>query len=351
MKINENLKIAVGIDIGHSKVKCGFALSDAPNKHIMLSFPTVVIDYFEHSSEETRIKIERDDMVELGGKRYFFGDTALAQGTASTYTGQEKDWIKTTEHDVLIAGAWHKIHQELEKIKKDELPSGYVLVFGLPTKYYSSLKPLLEARIDAVLKPLLKKGQVMKVLIKAQSEAPFSCLAFEEDGSLSKEHQMNKENWASLEMGHFSGDLSVWYNGQILHRLSDSTYGTQIVYSKLDELLSAKYPTNLNGVLANMVETKTIFFNGSMHDVGAEVEQAAMVLQRSLLEKLKTQLSDHKNLLHGIIISGGGTPLIFDAIKKEYPNAVKIPKVDPRNVVLESFIRMGLYAANVKKIV
>lgn len=350
LMINHNLKVAVGIDIGHSNVKHGFVFSDLPEERHYGKFPTVVIDYFRHESEDTRKEIEKNDMVELNGKKYFFGKTAQIQGTASTYTGQEIDWINTIEHDVLILGAWKRVQNAIKE-KRNELPAAYVVLLGLPTKFYSSQKNILEERVEKIITPLLKEGQKLKIIIKAQSEAPLSCLAFNETGLPSKVHDMSKENWGIIEVGFKTADFSVWYDGQIVSRLSDSTNGAFIVYEYVDKKLSNKYPTNSNGILTKIIEDKQLFYQSALHDLSDVVEEGAERLQKSLLEKAKSIFSEHKDLLHGIIIAGGATSLIFDAFKEKYPNTHIIPGIDPQHVVLESFLRIGLFAINVKKVI
>lgn len=356
-KINKDFKVGIGIDVGHSRVKYGCVFNDEPKKRFEGSYPTVVIDYFEHNSDETRAKIEKEDMVELKGKKYFFGKTAQLQGSANTYTGQEKDWVNSIEHDVLILGAWKRVEEVIKKEKK-ELPEGYVVVLGLPTKFYSAQKEVLEKRVEEILKEKLLENQKLKIVIKAQSEAPLSCLSFNEMGvptsQLSKEeggHQMDKESWGIIEGGFVTTDFTVWYNGQVINRLSDSASGAQIVYESVDKELSGKIPTNLNGILEQIVENKKLFYKGNTIDYTDVVERGAEKLQKAILEKAKQVFSEHKDVLRGIIIAGGSTPLIFDAFKDKGYRVYTIPNIDPRNVVLESFLRIALYALNVKKVI
>ena len=356
MKINKELKVGIGIDVGHSRVKFGFVYGNEPKKRFEDSFPTVVIDYFKHNSDETCAKIEKEDMVELNGKRYFFGDTAQIQGSANTYTGQEKEWIDSVEHDVLILGAWKRVQEQIIK-EKNELPSGYVVVLGLPTKFYSSQKDILEERVNKILQSHLMEGQKLKLVIKPQSEAPLSCLAFNEIGiptsELSHEdggHRMDRESWGIIEGGYGTTDFTVWYQGQVINRLSDSASGAQIVYESVDKELSGKYPTNLNGVLAEIVETKHLFYAGKRIDLTDVVERGAEKLQKAILEKTKQVFAEHKDVLHGIIVAGGSTPLLFDALKEKY-RVYTLPNIDPRYVVLESFLRIALYAINIRKVV
>lgn len=356
MKINKDLKVGIGIDVGHSRVKFGFVYGDKPKNHFMSSFPTVVIDYFVHNSDETRVKIEREDMVELDGKKYFFGETAQTQGSSTTYTGQEQDWIQSVEHDILILGAWTCIHEVIKKERK-ELPSGYVVVLGLPTKFYSSQKDILIERAERILRTKMQADQDLKIVVKPQSEAPLACLSFNEIGvptsELKKEeggHQMDKESWGVIEGGFKTTDYSLWYNGQIINRLSDSSHGAFIAYESVDKELSGKIPTNLNGVLEKIIETKHLFHKGEMLDFTDVVERGAEKLQKSVLEKAKQIFDEHKDLLYGIIVAGGSTSLIYEALKDKY-RAFVIPNIDPRYVVLEAFLRISLYAINVRKVI
>lgn len=353
------LKVGIGIDVGHSRVKFGYVFNDEPKERFVDSFPTVVMDYFKHDSDETRAKIEKNDMVELEGKKYFFGDTAQTQSSANTYTGQHKEWVDSVEHDVLILGAWKRVHDEIKRKRPEEKISSYVLVFGLPTKFYSAQRDILEERVEKIITPLLEKGQKLKIIIKSQSEAPLSCIAFNSLGIPTSElekgdkdrHQMDKESWGVIEGGFITTDFSVWHNGQIVNRLSDSASGASIVYESVDKELSGKYPTNLMGVLTEIIENGEIFHDGQVHDLSDVVERGAKKLQDTIKTKAEAVFAEHKTVLRGIIVAGGSTPLVFDALKESGYRVYTIPNIDPRNVVLEAFLRLSLYAMNVRQIV
>lgn len=332
-------EISIGIDVGHSRVKYGYALASKPEEHFIDSFPTVVIDYFSHRSPEEKEKIDRYSTIELNGKKHIYGETARIQGNISTFIGQTKDWINSTEHDVLILGAWKNIH---DKLDKDIYIKKYKVTLGLPTKYFASQKDVLLERLKAIIPPLLNKDQEVDFYIKAQSEAPLYSVLFNKDGTRNENRNLRYENYGVIEVGHYTTDYTLVYKGEIVDKHSESSEGGKIVHDFVANKLSAKYSADLGDIIEQAVERGSFYYDGSEQDVSSMVEEGAKKLLNSVLEKSKEVFGKHEKFLHGIIVAGGGAPLIIDGLKEMYKNNIVEVK-SPRNAVVESFIRSGLF--------
>ena len=144
--------ISIGIDLGHSSVKTAIK---SGNKMPVIGgytiFPTVVRGWTPIANEETARRAEADT-VEVNGKKFFVGETAQRQSQAETFTGQNRNWIATEQHDALMASAWNRAMGVLAKPENNMAePEQISLVLGLPASYYAEQRDALLSRARGLL--------------------------------------------------------------------------------------------------------------------------------------------------------------------------------------------------------
>jgi plasmid segregation protein ParM len=328
----ENISIA--IDGGHSMFKIRAALSSSPATRISLQIPTVVMPAIRITNEQTRVLAE-SDTVEMDGEKYFFGETALRQTRSDGFTGQNVNWIETVQHDVLVLGTWRKVMHIL-----GDGPANIHLVMGLPAKYYVAQKDILRQRVEALLRPRLRSGQRLHILIQSQADAPLQWLSITGDGAMNLDRNLDTENWGVIEIGHFTTDFAMSLRGSMVEHAVASCAGLNTVYDALSAALAAeRLPTDLDTVELAL-RTREIKMHGRVKHVTSMVDGVLSAFKSTLLDEANRVFGGKAAVLDGIVIGGGGAELLFPFFKSRFPTA--IGGDEPRMMVAEGFCRLGL---------
>lgn len=328
----ENLSIA--IDGGHSMFKVRAALLSSPDNRISFQIPTIVMPAITLTNEQTRLKADAET-VELEGRRYFFGETALRQGRSEVFTGQNADWIESSQHDALVLGAWRKVMNSIGK-----QPARVHLVMGLPAKFVGAQREVLRKRIIALLTPRLIPGQTLKVMVQSQADAPLQWLSIQRNGSLDRQRDLDNEAWGVIEIGHYTTDFALSDRGAMMEYAAVSCAGMHLVYDGMSSAMAqAKLPTSLDIVDA-AVRSGTIKLFGQPVDVSHLLGQAKAGFEAVVMDEAERLFSQKAAVLDGILVGGGGAELLFARLKQRYPNAMCSD--EPRMMVAEGFCRLGL---------
>jgi len=328
----ENLSIA--IDGGHSMFKVRAASLASPDRRFSFHIPTVVMPAIALTNEQTRQKAELET-VELDGRRYFFGETALRQGRSEVFTGQNTDWIESPQHDVLVLGAWRKAMQAF-----GSSPARVHLVMGLPAKFVGPQRDTLRKRITALLTPRLLPGQTLRVMVQSQADAPLQWLSIQSNGCLAPQRDLDNEAWGVIEIGHYTTDFALSDRGAMMEYAAVSCAGMHLVYDGMSSALAqAKLPTSLD-VVEGAVRTGGIKHFGERVDVSHLLQQAKAGFEAVVMDEANRVFGQKAAVLDGIIVGGGGAELLLQGLKQRYPNAISSD--EPRMMVAEGFCRLGL---------
>lgn len=328
----ENLSIA--IDGGHSMFKVRAALLSSPENRTSFQIPTIVMPAIPLTNELTRLKAEAET-VELDGRRYFFGETASRQGRSEVFTGQNAGWIESSQHDVLVLGAWCKVMNSI-----GTQPARIHLVMGLPAKFVGAQRETLRKRIAALLTPRLLPGQTLKVMVQSQADAPLQWLSIQRHGSLAPQRDLDNEAWGVIEIGHYTTDFALSDRGAMMEYAAVSCAGMHLVYDGMSSALAQeKFPTSLDIVDAAL-RTGVIKLFGQPKDVSHLVSQAKAGFEAIVMDEAERVFGQKAAVLDGILVGGGGAELLFARLKQRYPNAVCSD--EPRMMVAEGFCRLGL---------
>jgi plasmid segregation protein ParM len=328
----ENLSIA--IDGGHSMFKVRAAALSSPNQRASFQIPTVVMPAITLTNEQTRQKAELET-IELEGRKFFFGETALRQGRSEVYTGQNADWIASPQHDVLVLGAWRKVMQSF-----GNQPARVHLVMGLPAKFVGAQRESLRQRIHALLTPRLLPGQTLRVMVQSQADAPLQWLSIRSDGSRNSDRDLDNEAWGVVEIGHYTTDFALSDRGAMMEYAAVSCPGMHLVYDGMSSAMTqAKLPISLDVVEA-AVRTGSIKLFGQPVDVSHLLAQARAGFEAIVMDEADRILGQKAAVLDGIIVGGGGAELLIAKLRERYPSVVTSD--DARMMVAEGFCRLGL---------
>lgn len=330
--------VSIGADLGHSSVKLSVKTSD---KTALLGsaeiFPTVVRNWISIANEETARKALADT-VEVNGKKFFVGVTAQRQGQADSFSGQTRNWIETEQHDALLVSAWDRAARIL-RANDIHNPEQIALVLGLPASYYAEQRDILRSRAQALLQPLVKPHQELKIYVESQSRAPLLCVAFDTHGSETG-RAGEDESWGVVEIGQFTTDFTLHDRGQEVDAAATSARGAQMVYDRIAASLKAKNYVSDFETISHAIQSRKIKVYGKEVDVGDIVNPALSEFATYIEDEVATRFGEKAQRMDGIIVAGGGAYLVGPQIKAKYPNAV-IPG-NPRFAVAEGYARFGL---------
>jgi len=331
------LATSIGIDLGHSSVKVAVKTNQGPLKEATEIFPTVVRNWC-HIADVPTAKKALTDTVEVDGRKFFVGITAVRQGQAETFTGQNRSWVNTIQHDALLVGAWQRALKILEKNNLDT-PKRVVLVLGLPASYYMEQRKHLRSRTEELIRPLLSVGQTLEVFIQSQSRAPFACVSISASGQPTGAGG-DTESWGVVEIGHFTTDFTFHDRGQEVESASSSASGAHTIYEEVASHFKQRgYLSDFESV-TDAIQKKSLKVYGKDVDVSDVVNPAITQFANYILDEVRTRFGEKAQRMDGIIIAGGGAAIVGKEIQEKFPNAI-IPE-SARYAVAEGYSRIGL---------
>lgn len=326
MNTNSKVRPVIGLDIGHSTVKCvARGMLGGEFKSVDFIFPSVAIPSFRITDEVEAAKARRET-VEVNGQQWFFGRTAEIQSCGDYATGLTDDWINSGEHSALFMGAILKLKQA-GLMDMDEA----LFVMGLPAKLHSHQKGLLRTVLNH-----LNPGEY---LIAPQPMGPYQAMMLDENGTERTGRSMINESWAVCEVGRYSTDFLLMQEGAWVEKASGSCGGVRVAAEHLKRLLAEK-DVDVDPLEAEMaLQTKSIKNFGQVLDLSDEVAQSVAISVSDIVEEATRKFASVARKLDGVIIAGGGAPLIAGELSKKWPHSKVIE--NPRMAVAEGFCRMG----------
>lgn len=320
-----NFKTTIGLDVGRSAVKL---VANANGVYFRELIPSIVSPAIELADEVTAAKAELDT-VEVGGRKYFTGDTARLQGGASMTVGLSHDWINSTEYLVLVRAALKRL--EARGVPGLDTP---FIILGTPAKLYGAQKERLIARTQEVV------SAEMKVL--PQPMGAFCSFYQDQRGLPIKERKVDGtrlRSWAVVEVGHYTTDFLLMREGQYIERVADSCEGINYAAEHLVRILAKESITVTLLQAEEALRTKKIFHFGA-RDVSDQVEKAIDHVVQKILAKANSLLSNEVSTLDGVLLAGGGAEILSDALSKKWPHTVLLE--NPRMAVADGFCRYGM---------
>lgn len=329
---------SIGIDLGHSSIKICVKSGDTiPLIGASEIFPTVVRSWTSIANEETAKKAEADT-VEVNGRKFFIGTTAALQGQAENFSGQNRNWVETDQHDALLVGAWHRANKILAKNSMPN-PDVISLVLGLPASYYTEQRGPLRARAIALITRLLQPHQTLNVYIESQSRAPLLCVAFDGHGNETG-RAGDDESWGVVEIGHFTTDFTFHDRGQEVDGAASSASGAHKVHDRIaSSFKQNNYLSDFESI-DRAIKSRKIMVYGKEVDVNDLVAPAIAEFATYILDEVSTRFGEKAQRMNGVIVAGGGAYIVGQDLKAKYPNAI-IP-TNPRFAVAEGYARFGL---------
>ncbi|MBK4737947.1 ParM/StbA family protein [Noviherbaspirillum pedocola] len=316
----------IGLDIGRSAVK---AVAFANGQEAQVTFPSLVCHAIQ-LTDENSIRAAEPETVIVEGRKYFTGDTARLQGGATSSIGLSNDWTETPEYQALVLSAIKR----LSRIGVPGLDTAYIVV-GTPAALYGQQRDRLEE---------LTRKAAPNADVKALSQPMGAFLSFflNQKGLPVSEHLTDevgrRKSWAVIEVGHFTTDFLLMKEGVHIDRKSDSCEGIFMAAEQLGRILSAKGIDASPVACEEALRTKKIRHFG-VRDIAAEVAEAAEFVVAKIMTKTNALLAAEAATVDGVLLAGGGAPIIHESLLKQWPHVMLLP--EPRMAVAEGFCRFG----------
>lgn len=330
---------SIGIDIGHSSVKSAVFVPGVTSEEVLSQFETVVQDWRVLRNPETALAAEKDT-VSVGSKKFFIGKTAALQSRAEDFTGQDRNWVNSEQHDALLTGAWQNAMAYLASIDC-HYPAKMNLVLGLPAAFFHTQKTELIMRAHKVLSPRLAPNQKLEIFVQSQSVAPLFNVALGV-GGVETGRVGNDESWGCVEIGHYTTDFTFQDQGQEIDDASTSVEGVINIYQRVKEGLKQK------GYLHNLANQNRAIREGVIKVYGNEVSVEDIVdpaisdFVNMVMSRINNLFKESSQSMNGILVAGGGAaiPEIRKGIQGQYPNAIVLQ--NPQFSVATGLCRLGL---------
>ncbi len=317
-------KTVVGLDIGHSAVKV-MARWSGGEKFIM--FPSVAIPAFRITDEKEAARA-RAETVTVANRDWFIGKTAVMQSLGEVAIGLRDDWIEMDEYAALFRGAIQKLIAE----GVPGLNNTPLVVAGLPAAMHFQQKERLKA--------IMRKLHDAEYLVAPQPAGAYQTVMLRKDGADAPGRRMATESWAVVEVGYYTTDIMVMREGRWVEKGCDCAGGVRLAAEHLSRLLENQ------GIKADLMEceeslrTKQIKNYGKVLDTSNLAAQAIGEITAQIIDKSVRLIEPIARRLDGVIVAGGGAPLIIKDVQERWPHAAMLE--DPRTAVADGFCRLGL---------
>lgn len=325
------MKTQVGIDLGRSGTKVVAAFRDGHAiARKQLFFPAGVTRSFRIDHPEAAARAELDTVV-VDGEAYFVGETALLQGGDTMHSGLRPDWISTPLHAAMLKGAVMK----LAAAGVPGTATAHITV-GLPGGIYG----VKRAQYEQIVRRHLPNNEIT---VLPQPLGPFFAELFNASGGIAKP-DMTGQSWATVEIGQYTTDTCLVVDGAAIESAFESCDGMHTVVRRLiKELRRTKDILEMSlaeGTTA--LEQRYVRHQGKDWQIDEELDVAASQLAEHIINYVPTAIGPSWRKLHGVLVAGGGAPLLFPKLATHWPTAMLCS--EPRYAVAEGFVRVGLAA-------
>lgn len=318
------MRTCIGLDIGRSSVK---VVARSNSGRVQTLIPSSVCPAIDLTDEREAARAVADT-VKINGVSYFFGETAQLQGGDDLSGGLRDDWVFTPRHAALFKGA-------LWRLKTLGVPGidSAIIVLGLPAQVYAAQKN----QLAEYMKPYAPSAEIR---ISSQPLGPYQQLLFTETGEENRNFHADESSWGVIEIGQYTTDYALLMEGRVIENAFGSTDGMSIAATRLQKIMQEKnISIDLNEATL-CLEKGRLKQYGQWIDVKNEVETAVSALASRVADKATHLIGRQARALDGILVAGGGAPLLMPSLQKAWPHVQML--FNPRFAVAEGFHRFAL---------
>ena len=318
------MQTAIGFDVGRSSVKI-VAARDGVRQELL--FPSAVCPAFTINDERGAARAAAETVF-VDGRHFFIGETALLQGGDDLSGGLRDDWVYSDQHAALFLGGLKKLHST-GMVGIDTA----LIVVGLPGALYASQK----AGLGQALGKLVPRAEIR---VMPQPMGPYQELVFTVDGQENRSVNADDDSYAVIEVGQYTTDFALLLHGHTIENAFGSCDGMRIAAEHLQRSLRQSQLSVSMVEATDLLRTRTLRNFGERIDVGEHVTRAVDPLAAQIVDKANQLIGKSARSLDGILVAGGGAPLVLGALQKTWPHARL--SANSRFSVAEGFCRYSM---------
>lgn len=325
-------RTVIGLDVGHSAVK---AVAYSPLGRAQVIFPTFVTPAIPITGDPNeKAKCDAETVV-IGERSWFFGESARAQGRMKDVVGLNTGWIETDEYRALMLGAIKKL-AEHRPVAVPGLEDALIVV-GLPADSYGERKEHLKKIVTDLFKGC-------EAMAQQQPAGALWAHILHDNGAPLRDYNLAEQRWGVVEIGHFTTDFLLMSLGRFIEKPSGSKLGVSEAVDFLVRKLHERGIPATHQIAMTAMKHNRIIVRGESVDIGAEVEAAKSLIAEHVISEARTRLGEEVDLFDGVVIAGGGAPLVIDRLHEmgwTHAQIANSPPSEPRFAVAEGFARYG----------
>lgn len=319
-------RTCIGIDVGRSAVKIVAAFGNFERTEV--TFPSAF-------SPAVRITDDREaeramtDTVEVDGRSYFVGETALLQGRDDMIAGLTDDWAFADQHAALLLAG-------MKKLEAQGVPGvqAALIVVGLPARLYAHQKSAYATEVSKHV----ARGEVKVV---PQPLGPYYTMMLDKKGQQMPNFDADDDSWGIIEVGQYTTDYALVERGRTIEHAFGSCDGMHIAAVNLQKEILRVHNIPVSVSDATEMLAKPVLKNfGVKIDVSAEVATAVEPVAQTIADKANQLFGEKARKMDGIRIAGGGAPLVSAALARKWSNTSLAE--NSRFSVSEGFCRFAM---------
>lgn len=322
----------VGLDLGFGRIKIS---SNETN----IQFPSIVGNQVSNFAKPAPVA-SFDELLNTltliyNGQTFYIGNNAINN------TRNGKISLRQNKHDDNDEQTKVKIMTALALLTSEsQYEANFALISGLPVLEYNSQKDQLykilynngqpfEFIMQYGNKQVPKKITCSKVKIISQSEGAYYNYLLSSDGNIINERIKNVSGVVCVcDIGFRTIDIVFMDNGRYLDISDQINNGVVNIHQEVLRLIMQEF--NIKKELKdidNIIRSKQMFFGTKTYDLTDIINKACKPFAENLIESLYTVHNGELGDLQMILLAGGGSELIFDIVKEELKNIVRVDKI------------------------
>jgi hypothetical protein len=320
---------ALGVDVGYGHTKAVSSLRDRP-----LTFPSVVgraeadayrLDLNDHAHTPLRGGVltgATDDV-------YLYGEPAIRYARVA-HQPRDRDWIRSQPYRVL----WDAVVTELL------LPSTHpIIVTGLPVRYYSVDRAVLEEVVQQVLQARNIRPRL--VIVVPQPFGSFFAHILDHTGRLAPEQHPTAHR-GIIDVGHFTTDCVEVHDCEHIEKGSGSLeVGVATIVDAIRRLAHERWGRTLNASECEaVIGGAPVRVKGQGYDL-REATQSYCADVAMAIAQYARQLWGGGAALDEVLVTGGGGPLLVDGLRSAFSQLTLLPDAFVANA--RGYMQYALY--------
>lgn len=325
---NNVATLIVGSDLGYGQIK---VLSSDQKYKFVSTVGTPISDFGRVATVTSTAELLDTLAITYNGQKYYLGHNAIVNTRNGRINLRQN---KAENQDNKI-----KFMTSLALLTEmDQTELNVIVVTGLPVLEYNNQKEELYNMMYNHGQPFIfdmhygskivnKKITVKEVKIISQGEGAFYDFILDNEGKIKNEKAADVQGTVMVvDPGYKTTDIVTMENGRYIETLSDQfNKGVSQIHQEVLRLIMLRH--NIKKELKDMddiVRTGRLFHNKTEYNVQNIIDEAAEPFATDIVDNLINLSNDSLGSMQRVILTGGGSNIIFPYIKKQLDGIIEV---------------------------